>query len=110
MATILCETAVVTLCEGRHNRCGLCGLHGHNRRTCPSSPTTEKSSAKSTPSPAPQQEVTYWTPELFSGGGVRSLPAAVAWAPGTDSIAFSNQMKSLPFYSYDAAAKLWRRA
>jgi len=98
MATVICEGAVVIVKESRH--CGLCGLAGHNRRTCSLAPP---------PAEPKKEEVVSWTPDLFSGGGVRALPAAVAWAPGTDSLAFHAQMKSLPFYRYDSEAKLWRR-
>ena len=99
MATVLCETAVVLVKESRH--CGVCGEKGHNRRTCPSAPKQEQQIHK--------EEVVFWSPDLFSGGGVMKMPAAVAWAPGTDSLAFYAQMKSLPFYHYDESAKLWRR-
>ncbi len=101
MTTILCETAVVLVKEQRH--CGLCGAAGHNRRTCALAPPALAPPAEK------KEEVVSWSPDLFSGGGLKSLPAAVAWAPGTDSIAFHTQMKSLPFYRYDGAAKLWRR-
>ena len=107
MTTIVCETAIVNVSDSRHNHCGLCGILGHNRRTCPQAPSTEKGAVKK--EQVAKEEITYWTPNLFSGGGVRALPSAVAWAPGTDSIAFFNQMKNLPYYRYDDAAKLWRR-
>jgi hypothetical protein len=103
MTTIICDTAVFIVKERR--RCGFCSGEGHNRRTCPTAPQEEK---KEIPLP-PKEEVVFWSPDLFSGGGLRKMPPAVAWAPGTDSIAFHAQMKSLSFYRYDAEAKLWRR-
>lgn len=109
MATIINNnnTTVIIGKETRH--CGLCGSAGHNRRTCPTAPKEEK---KATPPPSlapPKEEITYWSPHLFSGGGVRPLPAAVAWAPGTDSVAFYAQMKAMPFYKFDSVANVWRR-
>jgi len=106
MATILCETAVLVVKEQRH--CGLCGAAGHNRRTCALAPPALAPPAQA--QEPKKEEVVFWSPDLFSGGGVKALPAAVAWAPGTDSIAFHAQMKSLPFYRYDTEVKLWRRA
>jgi hypothetical protein len=96
----------IVFVEKEHRRCGLCQCEGHNRRTCPQRP--QEQPARSTPV-VEQATPTTWYPGMFTGGGVKAMPPLISWQPGTDSLAFHQEMRTHPFYSFDASANAYRR-
>ena len=106
--TINGNVTVIHVKEQR--KCGLCGQAGHNRTNRQFHPEEIVSSSRADAVVLPAEPtVTYWHPELFSGGGVMALPAVVGWRPGTDSLAYHAQMKQMFMYRFDQGAGVWRR-
>jgi hypothetical protein len=106
--TINGNVTVIHVKEQR--KCSLCGQAGHNKSNRHFHPDAVDSPSRlDTVIPPAEPTVTYWHPELFSGGGVMALPAVVGWRPGTDSLAYHAQMKQMFMYRYDQGAGVWRR-
>lgn len=115
--TINGNVTVIHIKEQR--KCGLCGQAGHNRTNRQFHPeeivSSSRADAVDSPArsdamvPPAEPTVTYWHPNLFSGGGVMALPAVVGWRPGTDSLAYHAQMKQMFMYRFDQGAGVWRR-
>ena len=116
MATIL-SVSTTTIINGNvtvihvkeQRKCGLCGQAGHNRTNRQFHPEEIVSSSRADAVDPAEPTVTYWHPDLFSGGGVMALPAVVGWRPGTDSLAYHAQMKQMFMYRFDQGAGVWRR-
>ena len=106
--TVNGDVTVIYVKEQR--KCTICGQTGHNRSNRHFHPEENVSPSRSAAVVLPAEPpVTYWHPDLFSGGGVIALPAVVGWRPGTDSLAYHTQMKQMSMYRFDQGAGVWRR-
>ena len=102
----------VIIIEKETRNCGVCGKAGHNKRTCAQAEKAPKAVAApvaSAPLPPAKPIPVFWEPGMFLGGGVKAMPAAIAWKPGTDSIQYGAEMGRNPFYSYDKELKMYMR-
>lgn len=97
----------VIIIEKETRNCGVCGKAGHNKRTCPQAEKAPK--AVAAPLPPAKPVPVFWEPGMFLGGGVKAMPAAIVWKPGTNSLEFGAEMGRNPFYTYDKELKMYLR-